>query len=242
MEGFGERTVASFVSESFSNASVFAKYGIDFCCHGYNKLGEACKNANVSLEEIYNELNKKHESTSAHAEFSSWPLDLLVDYVLKIHHRNIRKNAPGTQRLLAKVDGVHGGHHPELHEVKKLFNESVDALIQHLAKEEEQLFPYIVELFQASENGTQIAPNKFGSVESIINNLKEEHEAEGARYFHLADVTNNYTCPPDGCNSYRLVYQQIHDFVDALFEHIHIENNIIFPLAIELEKKYVKKD
>ncbi|EAY13975.1 hypothetical protein TVAG_491130 [Trichomonas vaginalis G3] len=242
MESFGERTVGSIVAESFKSASTFAKFGIDFCCHGYNKLNVACKEAGVSLEDVYNELNKPAVSGSAHAEFSTWPLDLLVDYVLKIHHRGIRKNAPNTQRLLSKVDGVHGEHHPELHEVKKLFNQSIDELTKHLAKEEEMLFPYIVELFNASETGTQIAPNKYGSVQSIIDSLKTEHEAEGSRYFHLAKITNNYTCPPDGCNSFRLVYQQIHDFVDALFEHIHIENNIIFPLAIELEKKYVKKE
>ncbi len=233
--------VGAIVARNFSSATVFARYGIDFCCHGDTPLGEACAAAGVTADEVIKALNiPTTETISQHAEFSSWPVDLLIDYVLKIHHRGIRKNGPAILELLEKVVSVHGEAHPELYEIRDLFAESLQELDMHLVKEEEVLFPYLLELFEASENKAPIAQMHCGTVENPIRVMRMEHEGEGNRYLYMAKLTNNYTAPENACNSYRLVYEQLHGFMNGLFEHIHLENNIIFPIAVELENQWVR--
>ncbi|EAX94302.1 hypothetical protein TVAG_167830 [Trichomonas vaginalis G3] len=235
-----QQSVGSIVANSFSTANVFAKFGIDFCCHGYVKLLDACKTAKVPLDTVYDALMENEKSQKSNGiEFSKWPLDLLIDYVLKTHHRNIRKYGPETLKLISKVVKVHGEKHPELHEVKKNFLNSLNDLENHLQKEEQVLFPFVYQLCEADAKGLTMGRMHCMTVDNPIRVMMEEHENEGARYFHMAKLTNNYTAPADGCNSYKLAYSQIKQFNEALFEHIHIENNLIFPQASALEKKIV---
>lgn len=233
--------VGAIVAREYATANVFAKFGIDFCCHGNATLADACAQAGVSVDEVISALaTPEKENFSSHAEFASWPMDLIIDYVLKIHHRGIRKNGPGILELLNKVVSVHGEKHPELIELQALFAESLEELGMHLQKEENVLFPYLLELFEASERQTPIQPMHCGSVENPIAVMKMEHEGEGNRYMYIAKLTNDYIAPADACDSYRLVYSQIEGFMKTLFEHIHLENNIIFPMAVELERQWVR--
>lgn len=235
-----EREVGKIVAGNYAAARVFAQYGIDFCCHGDTPLEAACAGNGVSVEEVTAALEAAGDARPVAGEFASWPLDLLIDYILKIHHRGIRREGPGILELLEKVESVHGSRHPELHEVKELFAESLQELEQHLQKEENVLFPYLLELFEASEAGRPIGQMHCGTVSNPIRVMRMEHEGEGDRYHRVAGLTNNFTAPDDGCASYRLVMQQLKEFVDALYEHIHLENNILFPKAVELERKWVR--
>lgn len=240
-ENLVNEAVGAIVARNFSSVAVFAKLGIDFCCHGDALLKDACEDAGVSVEEVLKALEQPVTDTiSQHAEFSTWPVDLLIDYVLKIHHRGIRQKGPEILALLEKVVEVHGDAHPELHEVKDLFVASLEDLSGHLIKEEEVLFPYLLELFEASESNTPIAQMHCGTVENPIHVMRMEHEGEGERYLYMAKLTNDYTAPEGACNSYKLLYAQLKGFMHGLFEHIHLENNIIFPAAVELEKAWVR--
>lgn len=235
-----QQSVGSIVANSFSTAKVFANFGIDFCCHGSEKLLDACNKAKVPLDTVVDALRDNEVKQKSNGiEFSKWPLDLLIDYVLKIHHRNIRKQGPETLKLIAKVTKVHGEKHPELHEVKAHFLNSLNELENHLMKEEQVLFPFVYQLVEADAKGQTMGRMHCMTVDNPIRVMMEEHENEGNRYFHMAKITNNYTAPADGCNSYKLAYQQIKEFNTALFEHIHLENNLIFPMASKLEKKVV---
>lgn len=234
------QSVGAIVAQRFSSAEVFAKYGIDFCCHGDALLSDACQAAGVQLDEVLKALSAPEQQGGANVEFATWPLDLIMDYVLKIHHRGIRVKGPQTLELLNKVVNVHGEHHPELFEVKALFLESLQELEMHLQKEENVLFPYLYELCEAAEKQRPIEQMHCGSIENPIRVMRMEHEGEGNRYHYMAKITNNFTAPADACDSYRLVYRQINDFVNALYEHIHLENNIIFPQAVELEAQWVR--
>ena len=135
---------------------------------------------------------------------------------------------------------MHGEAHPELHELHVLFVESLQELEMHLQKEENVLFPYLLELFDASEQGRYIEQMHCGTVANPIRVMRMEHEGEGNRYHRIAELTNGFTAPADGCNSYRLLMQELEDFVRHLYEHIHLENNLIFPMAVELEEKWVR--
>ena len=107
-----KKNVGDIVAERFSTASVFYKFGIDFCCHGQVALDEACKNANVDVDTVINAINSNNTASDGGIPFASWPIDLLIDYVLKIHHRGIRNNGPVLLGLIEKVRNAHGERHP----------------------------------------------------------------------------------------------------------------------------------
>lgn len=228
-------TVGQIVADNFGNAEIFDKYGIDFCCHGSVLLPEASQKAGADVNEVIKNIENATLSTSESIDFKSWPLDLLVDYILKIHHRNIRSKGPKLQELLDKVCHVHGNKHPTLYNVQVLFQQSLSDLNQHLDKEELVLFPYIYEMVKAKLDNTALQEFHCGSIQAPISVMLAEHDAEGERYRHIERLTNGYSAPDDACDSYRLLLQELKDFETALHQHIHLENNIVFPRAIELE-------
>lgn len=235
------RTVGDIVAENFAASRVFASYGIDFCCHGGQTLAEACRKDNLSEEKVIGDLCRlKEGSRSASPEFAEWPLDLLIDYVLKIHHRGIRRRGPEIARLLDKVVAAHAEVHPELHELQALFAQSLEDLESHLQKEENVLFPFLNELFTASEEGYAIRQMHCGTVQNPIRVMFMEHEGEGNRYHRITELTGNFQTPADGCASYRLLMEELKGFMTALYEHIHLENNLIFPRAVALESQWVR--
>ena len=236
MKDFKIMTVGEIVAEDFKYAEVFDTYKIDFCCNGSVPLSEACKYAHVDIETIIGELKEALSETSAMVDFKSWSTELLVDYILKFHHYNIRKQGPEIAALLDKVCRAHGDNHPELFEVQELFSHSLADLYNHLQKEEMILFPYIYELCEAEKNGTSSPGFHCGTIESPIAVMMAEHDAEGERYRRISHLTNEYTTPDDGCSSYRLVLEKLKAFEAALHHHIHLENNIVFPRAIEMEQ------
>lgn len=227
------------MAEDFAAAKVFKKYGIDFCCHGEVVLGKACADLGLAPEEVIQALERQDENGGGRIPFASWPLDLLMDYILKIHHRGIRRNGPELLALLEKVERVHGEAHPELHELKALVSESLEDLEMHLQKEENVLFPYLYDLYAALEQGQRMAPMHCGTIANPIRVMKMEHEGEGNRYLHIIRLTDHFSVPQDGCASYRLMMQELEAFVDALFEHIHLENNLLFPRFEEIERQIV---
>lgn len=239
MKNFKVMTVGEIVAEDFKHAHVFDKYKIDFCCNGSIPLSEACKYANVELDKVIRELeespSEESETASAMVDFKNWPIDLLADYILKFHHRNIRKQGPRIAELLDKVCRVHGDNHPELFEVQEQFMQSLADLDNHLQKEEMVLFPYIYELCEAKQEGIPAPRFHCGTIESPIAVMMAEHDAEGERYRYIARLTNDFTAPADACTSFRLVLEDLKAFEVALHHHIHLENNIVFPRAIEME-------
>ena len=241
LSDWATRPVSEIVSENFTAARVFKGFGIDFCCHGNVELGVACNNLQLPLEEVVSALTENAAKGEVGIPFHSWPLDLLIDYILKIHHRGIRSQGPELLSLLDKVTSVHGGAHPELKELQHLVALSLEDLESHLQKEENVLFPFFLDLFAASENHHHISPMHCGTVQNPIRVMHQEHENEGERYFHIKELTNNFTPPADACATYTLMLGELERFVDNLFEHIHLENNILFPRFVELEEQWVNR-
>lgn len=230
------KNVGDIVAERFASAKVFKQYGIDFCCHGNIRLEQACTNAGISVEQVIADLQKQEQDVAdGNIPFAAWPLDLLIDYVVKVHHRGIRTKGPELLKLIEKVKRVHGDAHTELHELYELVSVLLEDLEMHLQKEENVLFPYLYELFAASQSGQSISSMHCGSIANPIRVMNMEHENEGNRYLHIKEITDGFRVPEDACGSYRLMLAELESFIDALFEHIHIENNILFPKFMELE-------
>jgi regulator of cell morphogenesis and NO signaling len=161
----------------------------------------------------------------------------LVKHIVEKHHAYVRAEIPRLIALLAKVARVHGQNHTELEKIEASFQALAEQLTLHLLKEERMLFPYIVQLESATRSGSRPAPAKLGTVQNPVRIMLMEHDSAGELLCKMREVTNNYTVPEDGCMSYRMLYQALPEFEADLHQHIHLENNILFPRAIELKER-----
>ncbi|MBK8699438.1 MAG: iron-sulfur cluster repair di-iron protein [Saprospiraceae bacterium] len=230
-----ENIIGEVVAKDYRTASIFNKYKIDFCCNGKRTIEQACKEDSQISSRLLEELNTLSEQKSdANIDFSSWPADLLIDYILKIHHRYVVDKSNEIKPFLDKVCRVHGQNHPELFKIREMFLDSLDALTLHMHKEEVILFPYIQAQVKATQNGEHItAP--FGTVENPIAMMHHEHDIEGNRFRAIRQLTNEYVAPSDGCTTYKVLFAMLEEFEQDLHRHIHLENNILFPMAIKME-------
>lgn len=232
-----KNTIGEYVAQDFRTAAVFSKYGIDFCCRGHRSLEEVCAKNDLNETRILAELNEVLNSKNdAGIDFNSWPMDLLVDYIEKTHHRYVEEKSPILIQYLDKLCNVHGSNHPELFEIFELFKGSAGELAMHMKKEELILFPFLKKMMQATKTHETINQPQFGTVNNPINMMMDEHDNEGVRFRTIAALTNNYTPPEDACNTYKVTYAMLEEFEKDLHKHIHLENNIVFPKAKALEK------
>lgn len=233
-----KNSIGNIVAEDFRTAAVFKKYGIDFCCSGGRTIEEACKaKSTLNPEIIYEELTNLSTKESNSIDFKSWQLDLLTDYVEKVHHFYVEDKSPIILGFLDKLCKVHGKNHPEIYQVNELFHETASELAAHLKKEELILFPFIRKMAKAKRKNTELITSPFGTVENPVHMMEHEHTVEGERFAKIAELTNNYTPPTDACNTYKVTYAMLQEFENDLHTHIHIENNILFPKSIQLEKE-----
>lgn len=232
-----ESIIGKIVAENYKAASVFKSYNIDFCCNGNRSIAAASKEKNIDenliLQQLSEVLDKKGDSE---IDFKSWSIDLLADYIEKKHHRYVREKTAEITPYLAKIADVHGDRHPELYEIKELFAQSAADLSAHMIKEENILFPLIREMVEKKARGEKLTRPPFGSIENPIKAMQIEHDNEGVRFRRISELSNNYETPQDGCNTYRVTLNLLKEFEDDLHRHIHLENNILFPAAIEFER------
>ncbi len=230
--------IGKIVAENYRFATVFKTAGIDFCCNGNRTIAEACEEMKIDTQNLLDKLTQAAGNTvDSNVDYRTWPLDLLADYIEKTHHRYVEQKAAEITPYLEKVARVHGGNHPELIEIERLFHESVQELTAHMKKEELMLFPFIRNMVKAQLNGEPLPKSLFGEVKNPIASMMAEHDNEGERFRQISALSDDYTPPADGCNTYRVTFALLKEFEEDLHKHIHLENNILFPAAIELEKK-----
>ncbi len=234
-----QKHIGQFVAEDFRTAAVFNKYGIDFCCKGDRTLEEVCQKNNLDSDELLGKLlDIQTSSTTQSIDYKSWPLDLLAEYIEKKHHRYVEEKTTVLRQFLDKLCKVHGGPHPELIKINELFVASTGELASHMKKEELILFPFIKKMVKAKLENTVLQRPSFGTVENPIAMMKHEHENEGERFREIAELSNNYTPPSDGCSTYKVTFAMLDEFEKDLHIHIHLENNILFPEAVKLEQLF----
>lgn len=237
MSDFNNKTIAEIVAEDYRTAKIFEFYSIDFCCNGNKNFEEVVNTKNLDPEKLAAELTSiNRQESNGLMDFKSWALDLLADYIEKKHHRYVEQRTPEIKRYLGKICEVHGGRHPELFGIQEQFHQSAGELAMHMKKEELILFPFIRKMEAAKQKSEKINPPQFGSIKNPIQAMMSEHDAEGGRFKEISKLSNNYTTPGDGCNTYFVTYSMLKEYEKDLHIHIHLENNILFPKAIELEK------
>jgi len=230
-------TIGDIVKKNYKTASVFEKFGLDFCCNGNRSIEDSCRDQQIDPEEVMEALRQVQEAGDDGVNFDSWPLQELVDYIIKRHHAYVEEKVPQLTAYLDKITRVHGNRHPELAEVRNIFYEVGGELTVHLKKEELMLFPFIKRLEQAKATGTKAESPVFSSVKAPVHMMMDDHADEGAKLQRIAALTNHYQVPDDACNTYMVTYRLLDEFERDLHIHIHLENNILFPKAIRIEEE-----
>ncbi|MBD3638798.1 MAG: iron-sulfur cluster repair di-iron protein [Crocinitomicaceae bacterium] len=232
-----KKTVGKMVAEDYRKAEVFKKYGIDFCCGGNISLSQACEEKRVNIDAVQAELDEidSRQEPPEH-DFESWELDMLVDHIVAIHHAYVRSANPTIREFVNRVKMVHGMNKPNVSEISDRFDALTEELELHMHKEEAILFPYIKQLVAAKKTGDRVAA-PFGSVQNPINMMLHEHDSAGNEIEIIQKLTEDYTPPKGACATHRVSYAQLKEYADDLMRHIHLENNILFPRAIALEKE-----
>jgi regulator of cell morphogenesis and NO signaling len=221
------RTLGDLVAEAPGRAAVLERFGLDYCCHGDRRLGDACSVAGLDADEVASELDQP-AATAAPADHPTEP-GALADHIEAVHHHYLHDELPALEALATKVRDVHGERHPELAEVQHLVVSLRADLEPHLRKEERILFPAI----RALADGPGQFP--FGTVRNPIRMMSLEHDGAGALLEALRAETGGYAVPGDGCASYRSLYERLEALEADTHRHIHLENNVLFPAAIAAE-------
>jgi regulator of cell morphogenesis and NO signaling len=215
---------------------ILEEAGVDYCCGGGKSLHDACMHADVSAEEILKRLRENSELVRPEEKvWTSAPLVDLTRHIREKHHRYVREAISRIKTLLEKVKAKHGENHPEIANVQELFIEVGQEMITHMQKEEQILFPYIDALERSTTGNGSLEPPFFQTVKNPIHAMMKEHDSAGELARQIRKATGDYTPPADACTSYKALYQDLREFEADLHQHVHLENNILFPRAVEME-------
>lgn len=222
-----------------SSIRVFEDLGIDYCCGGKKSIAEACQQIGVSPELLLQKLGKLDEPL-VEPDFAPWEegsLTTLTQHIIQTHHAFVRNEILRLNSLFEKVRSRHGSAHPELTAMALIFGSIAEDMLNHMQKEEQVLFPYIERLEQDSCAGLLPPATPFGSVNLPVECMMRDHEKVGKEMQQIREFSNSFTLPEGACLSYRALYDGLRDFEHDLHQHVHLENNILFPRTIELESK-----
>ena len=232
-----EKTVGDLAVAMPGATRIFEKLGIDYCCGGKRSLRDACQRAGLSADEVMRELEEgeRQQSARSDSEWQNSSLSELISHIVCKYHAFLKKELPRLEKLISKVEGVHGQKHPELSRVETIFQSLQSELMPHMMKEEQVLFPYIEQLEHSVQSHHPAPAAHFGTVSNPIRMMTHDHDNAGDQLREMRTATNGFAVPADGCASYRALYQALEEFERDLHQHIHLENNILFPKAIRLE-------
>ena len=232
-------TVRDYAATIPGATRLFEQFGIDYCCGGARPLSEVCVerglDANIVLEGL-NGLAREAATAPSARDFAKLSMSELMEHIVSKHHEFTRSEIERINRLLEKVIAAHGERHPEIAEINTSFGALSAELLPHMMKEEHVLFPYIAQIELFSSRGAMAPSPMFGTVQHPIRMMSMEHETAGEVLARMRELSGGYTAPADACPTYTALYEALDGFERDLHEHIHLENNLLFPKAIAMEK------
>ena len=228
-------SIGEIVAADFRTARVFEKYGIDFCCGGHVTLAASCTEKGIDQKLLEEELESiKNQPVERSQNYTAWSLPFLADYIVNTHHAYLNENMEQIAAYANKIAAVHGGHHPELHEIAAIFGKIIADMVPHLKEEEEILFPAIKRIEASSIAGLTKEAKDSELICLSLEKLQKEHETIGDAVHAIRHLAKGYAIPDDVCNTFVLTYQKLEEFEDDLHKHVHLENNILFLKAAQL--------
>ena len=231
------KTLSQIVNEQHQTASVFEKYNLNYCCKGKRSLQVACNENNVPVNVVVEALENIYSAKTNELDFNSIKLYQLADYIVHTHHSYIKKEMPQILSWLEKVASKHGSMYSELYKISELFVELSNEMNHHMHNEETILFPRIKQLEQ---NGFEPVPfdiKHYQYLQLPIIDMEDDDEEADDKMAEIRKLTNNYTPPADSCTTFKLLYASLQAFEIDLHQYVHLENNILFPKALILEKQ-----
>jgi regulator of cell morphogenesis and NO signaling len=229
---FLQTTIGQLVTERPARARIFESFGIDYCCGGKKPLADAIREKALDEKAVLGVLAAfDAQSPQAERDWSKATLTELADHIEETHHAYLKLELPRLEFLVNKVANRHGDHTPALIELAHVFNAFKAELESHMMKEEQVLFPICRQL------DTATGPQQFhcGSVENPIAMMVHEHDDAGRAMERMRALTNDYTAPIDACNTYRAMFDSLHQLEQDMHRHVHKENSILFPRTVEVE-------
>ncbi len=214
---------------------VFETIGIDYCCNGNRSLREACTTAGVSVDIVIEKLGGAPAGSSEVAGLVDERLSTICKLVCEQYHRVTREELHRLELLVNKVADRHGPNHPELANLREAFYRLPADMHPHMMKEEQILFPYVVQMENETLAGRPVPPPFFGTVRNPIQMMMSEHDVVGDTLREIRSLSANFELPADACISYQALYEGLRSFESLTHEHIHVENNILFKRAIAME-------
>ncbi|CAN5397205.1 iron-sulfur cluster repair di-iron protein [soil metagenome] len=237
-----ELSLSSIVNKFPATASLFEKYDLDFCCKGKLTLKEACKDDQVKFKTVEHALHRMIENEWTNKDvvhFENSDLSDLIDHIVSKHHHYVKESMPLIFSHLEKVSTKHGDRHPELHQIYQLFAELKMDMEQHMFKEENILFPRIKEINKSSGSDIPYRITDKQFLNTPIHVMMDEHDKAGNILHEIKMLSNHYSAPENACTTYRLSFDELKEFEHDLHKHVHLENNILFPRAVELMTKAI---
>jgi len=233
-----ETTVREVALQMPESTRLFESLKIDYCCGGNQPLAAACTSAGIDVDSVMKILDEMTGSNSQDAtalDFQNASLPELITHILDTHHVFTKTEMDRLQSLTDKVLNAHGGNHPELIHLSELWLRLCADLKPHMFKEEQVLFPYIMAMTRAADGNAPVPFAPFGTVNNPVRMMMREHDTAGQILRDMRAVTSDYKVPPDACVSYKTLYEALENFEKDLHQHIHLENNVLFPKALDLE-------
>ncbi len=234
---FTDHTRLGQIATAFpASMRIFEAHGLDYCCGGQRELGEASAAAGVAPGKVLEEIQQLRSiSLEAPKDWSKGSLTELVEYLVATHHVFTRTELARLAPLMDKVARVHGENHPELNAIRLFFIELSNDLGPHLMKEEQVLFPYMLDL-----DAGKTSASCFGTVANPIRAMLGEHDLVGELLHRIRDLSRDFALPAEACGSYQSLFMGLADLEADLHQHIHLENNVLFPKAVALEEASVQ--
>jgi regulator of cell morphogenesis and NO signaling len=227
------KTLAQIVNENHRTAYVFEKYQLDFCCKGKRLLQQACEEGQIPVSEVISELENITRDSQVSVDFNQMSLTQLVAYIVLTHHAYVKKEMPLIHSYLEKVASKHGERHPEMVAVYNTFSELVEDMTAHMHEEEIIVFPRIRTAEFCSDGNSEVHLNR-SDLQLPIKVMEQQHESAGEVLSKIRALTGNYNLPGDACTTYRLAFAALQAFELDLHQHVHLENNVLFPKAMRL--------
>ncbi|MBL7742677.1 MAG: iron-sulfur cluster repair di-iron protein [Chitinophagaceae bacterium] len=242
MNELASRTLAQIVTGNHRTAAVFEKYHLDFCCKGKRSLQQACTEQNISVEDLLKELEGISSANQPAFPFDRLSLSQLCEHIVSTHHHYVKNELPQLLAYAEKVASKHGQRHPELYKIFEAVAAVKEEMTLHMQKEEVILFPRIKELekFAGHEHGQ--ANLSVTYLQAPITMMEHEHDHAGSLLAEIRGLSDNYTAPQDACTTYKLLFAALQAFEMDLHQHVHLENNILFPRSVKLAEELNKSD
>ena len=233
-----ERMLGEIVTADLRAAAVMERFGLDYCCGGQRSLGDACQAKSIPIDQVLSALGALGPAAATDQLPAEWrELDALTRYIVDSHHRYVKDSVPAINASLDKLVAAHGAQHPELGTMRATFRALGDDMVAHMMKEEQLLFPAIDEIAQRLRGLGSSGHGMFATILHPIRMMEDDHQEAGQLLEKLRELSGGHYDPPaDGCGTYRACFAELRRFEEDLHRHVHLENNVLFPGALDAER------